>query len=89
MCLGVPGKVIHIDDNDIGMTMGVVSFGGIKKDVCLACVPEVEVGQYVIVHPRTPGRSSRRTPRAPGGTAAGPRGSGGSSGSLRRAWPSR
>jgi hydrogenase expression/formation protein HypC len=32
------------------MTMGVVSFGGIKKDVCLACVPEVEVGQYVIVH---------------------------------------
>jgi len=50
MCLGVPGKVIRIDDSDAGMTMGVVSFGGIKKDVCLACVPEVEVGQYVIVH---------------------------------------
>jgi hydrogenase expression/formation protein HypC len=50
MCLGVPGKVLRIDDGDAGMTMGVVSFGGIKKDVCLACVPEVEVGQYVIVH---------------------------------------
>lgn len=50
MCLGVPGKVIRIDENDTGMTMGVVSFGGIKKDVCLACVPDVRPGEYVIVH---------------------------------------
>jgi hydrogenase expression/formation protein HypC len=30
--------------------MGRVAFGGIIKDVCLEYVPEVEVGQYVIVH---------------------------------------
>ena len=25
-------------------------FGGIRKQVCLACVPEVEVGNYVLAH---------------------------------------
>ncbi len=30
--------------------MGRVSFGGIVKEVNLACVPEATVGDYVIVH---------------------------------------
>jgi len=30
--------------------MGKVDFGGIQKDVNLACVPEANVGDYVIVH---------------------------------------
>lgn len=30
--------------------MGRVDFAGIAKDVCLAYVPEVEVGDYTIVH---------------------------------------
>lgn len=50
MCLGVPGKVTRIDENPLGMTMGRVEFGGILKDVCLAYVPEVKIGDYVIVH---------------------------------------
>ncbi len=50
MCLGVPGKVISIQENPLGMTMGKVSFGGIVKEVCLAYVPDVQVGDYVIVH---------------------------------------
>lgn len=50
MCLGVPGKVLQLDDSPIGMTMGKVSFGGITKEVCLAYVPEAEVGDYVVVH---------------------------------------
>ncbi len=50
MCLGVPGKVVEIEENSVGMTMGKVSFAGITKDVCLAYVPDVEVGEYVIVH---------------------------------------
>ncbi len=50
MCLGVPGQVLAIEENPLGMTMGTVSFGGIKKQVCLAWVPEVRVGEYVIVH---------------------------------------
>jgi hydrogenase expression/formation protein HypC len=30
--------------------MGTVDFGGVRKQVCLAYVPDVEVGEYVIVH---------------------------------------
>jgi hydrogenase expression/formation protein HypC len=51
MCLAVPGKITQIDTNSVlGITMGKVSFGGIAKDVCLAYVPEAQVGDYVIVH---------------------------------------
>ena len=49
MCLGIPGKVIDIYEAD-GMRMGHVDFGGIGKTVCLAYVPEIEVGDYTIVH---------------------------------------
>ncbi len=50
MCLGVPGKVTAIEPDPMGMSMGKVNFGGITKDVCLAYVPDVQVGEYVIVH---------------------------------------
>ena len=49
MCLGIPGRVIEVYDAD-GIRMGRVDFAGIVKDVCLAYVPEVEVGDYTIVH---------------------------------------
>jgi len=50
MCLGIPGKVIHIEKNPTAMTMGKVNFGGIIKDVCLAYVPDVKIDDYVVVH---------------------------------------
>jgi hydrogenase expression/formation protein HypC len=50
MCLGVPGKVLEIQPDDLGMNMARVSFGGLVKDVCLAYTPEAEVGDYVVVH---------------------------------------
>ena len=50
MCLAVPGKVMQIDDGGQGLPMAKVSFGGIIKEACLAYVPEVKVGDYVIVH---------------------------------------
>lgn len=50
MCLGVPGRVVHVEPNELGMTMGKVDFGGISKEVCLAYVPEVQPGEYVVVH---------------------------------------
>jgi hydrogenase expression/formation protein HypC len=50
MCLGVPGKVIAIEPDPLGMTMGKVSFAGVVKRVCLAYVPEVQIGDYVVVH---------------------------------------
>ena len=49
MCLAIPGKVVEIDTS-VSPLMGKVSFGGIKKDVCLELVPEVTLGNYVIVH---------------------------------------
>jgi hydrogenase expression/formation protein HypC len=50
MCLGVPGKILSLEPNAVGMTIGKVSFGGVAKEVCLAYVPEAQVGDYVIVH---------------------------------------
>ena len=49
MCLGVPGRVERVWDAD-GTRMGTVDFGGVRKDVCLAYVPDVAVGEYTIVH---------------------------------------
>jgi hydrogenase expression/formation protein HypC len=50
MCLGIPGRVTEITPDPMGIHMGKVSFGGIVKDICFAYVPEVQVGDYVIVH---------------------------------------
>ena len=49
MCLGVPGKVIAMTVVN-GLAMGTVAFGGVRKEVCLAYCPEVELGDYVVVH---------------------------------------
>lgn len=50
MCLAVPGRVLEIDERAGLLRMGRVDFGGIVREVCLAYVPEVQVGDYVIVH---------------------------------------
>ena len=49
MCLGIPGRVTEVYDKH-GVTMGKVDFDGILKEVCLAYVPEIQVGDYTIVH---------------------------------------
>jgi hydrogenase expression/formation protein HypC len=49
MCLAIPGKVLDID-RAAQPVMGTVSFGGIQKKICLEWIPEVAVGEYVIVH---------------------------------------
>ena len=49
MCLGIPGKVIEIYEAN-GLPMGKVDFGGAIRETCLAYVPEVRVGEYVIIH---------------------------------------
>jgi hydrogenase expression/formation protein HypC len=50
MCLAIPGRVTSINGEDPLTRMGKVDFGGVLKETCLACVPEAEVGDYVIVH---------------------------------------
>lgn len=49
MCLAVPGKVTEIYTTS-NMKMGKVDFGGVSREVCLEAVPEVKIGNYVIVH---------------------------------------
>jgi hydrogenase expression/formation protein HypC len=49
MCLGVPGRITEIYETN-GLRMGRVDFGGAMREVCLAYVPEAEVGEYTIVH---------------------------------------
>jgi hydrogenase expression/formation protein HypC len=49
MCLGVPGRVVEIFEED-GIRMGTVDFGGITRRACLEYAPEVEVGSYVVIH---------------------------------------
>jgi hydrogenase expression/formation protein HypC len=51
MCLAIPGRIETIDDGqDEALRQAKVSFGGIKRDVCLALTPEAAVGDYVLVH---------------------------------------
>lgn len=49
MCLAVPGQILDIREEN-GTTMATVDFDGISKDICLAYLPQLEVGEYVIVH---------------------------------------
>jgi len=50
MCLAVPGKIESISGDGPLSRMGRINFGGIRKEACLACVPEAKIGDYVIVH---------------------------------------
>jgi hydrogenase expression/formation protein HypC len=38
---------LYISD---GLKMGKVDFGGVVKEACLAYLPEIELGDYTIVH---------------------------------------
>jgi hydrogenase expression/formation protein HypC len=49
MCLGIPGQILTIYEQN-GVRMGAVDFNGIVKQVCLAYLPELAVGDYTIVH---------------------------------------
>jgi hydrogenase expression/formation protein HypC len=48
MCLALPGKVFAV--NACTPPMADVDFSGVKKSVCIAFTPEVQIGDYVIVH---------------------------------------
>lgn len=52
MCLAIPGRLQEINGNpsDPVNLMGKVNFSGIVKEVSLAYVPEVKLGEYVLVH---------------------------------------
>ncbi len=49
MCLGIPGEVVTVKSQD-GLRVADVRFAGITREVCLECVPEADVGDFVVVH---------------------------------------
>ena len=49
MCLAIPGKVVEISD-EFGLKMGKVDYAGTVNKVCLAYIPDIQIGQYTVVH---------------------------------------
>lgn len=49
MCLGIPGEVVSVSTKD-GLPFGDVRFGGVTREVCLVCHPDVAPGEFVLVH---------------------------------------
>lgn len=49
MCLGVPGKIIDLYERN-GLLMGMIDFGGARREACLAYVPEARIGDYTVIH---------------------------------------
>jgi len=50
MCLGVPGEILEISGDEPFTRRARVSFAGVEIDICLAGVPDAQVGEFVIVH---------------------------------------
>lgn len=50
MCLALPGKLVAISTLDPLFRMGTADFGGVTREVNLTCVPEAQIGDYVVVH---------------------------------------
>ncbi len=49
MCLGIPGKITKIYEED-GLTMGIVDYNGASRETCLSTISDPSVGDYVMVH---------------------------------------
>ncbi|MFQ5865920.1 MAG: HypC/HybG/HupF family hydrogenase formation chaperone [bacterium] len=49
MCLAIPGKVLEIYEEN-GLKMGRIDYSGTINTACLEYVPEIQPGQYTIVH---------------------------------------
>jgi hydrogenase expression/formation protein HypC len=50
MCLAIPGKVLNLSGEDPAFRSANVDFCGVRKTVNLAFTPEVQPGDYVLVH---------------------------------------
>lgn len=50
MCLGVPGKVVRWIEREGPLARADVEFAGVRRVCHLAFVPEVEEGQFVLIH---------------------------------------
>ena len=46
MCLAIPARVVELREAE----QAIVDLGGVRKEISLALVEDVAVGDYVIVH---------------------------------------
>jgi hydrogenase expression/formation protein HypC len=46
VCLAIPVRVVEL----LGASAAIVELGGIRKEISLALVDDVRVGDYVILH---------------------------------------
>jgi hydrogenase expression/formation protein HypC len=49
MCLAVPGRVVSLGEAGPAQA-GTVDFDGLLKQVSFACLPDVQVGDFVVTH---------------------------------------
>lgn len=45
MCLGIPVKIVEINENK-----GTAEFAGLRRDIHLDLLEDVRIGDYVILH---------------------------------------
>ena len=50
MCLALPGKIVELRETAPPFASAIVEFGGVRREVSVACVPEANEGDYVMVH---------------------------------------
>ncbi len=50
MCLAIPGKILSIEENAGALKMAKADFAGVTKNVCIDWLPDIKVGEYVLVH---------------------------------------
>lgn len=50
MCLAIPGRVVELLGDDPELRWAWVEFSGLRQRVSLACVPDAEPGDFVLVH---------------------------------------
>ncbi|MDR0993896.1 MAG: HypC/HybG/HupF family hydrogenase formation chaperone [Verrucomicrobiota bacterium] len=50
MCLAIPGQVMSVDGGEGFERRGIVDYSGVRQEVSLAYLPDVQPGDYVLVH---------------------------------------
>jgi hydrogenase expression/formation protein HypC len=50
MCLAVPGLVVDVEGAEPAFLRGTVDFAGVRKQIAFSFTPDVQPGQYVLVH---------------------------------------
>ncbi|MFC1898396.1 HypC/HybG/HupF family hydrogenase formation chaperone [Candidatus Cloacimonadota bacterium] len=46
MCLAIPGKLVEKVNDE----KGLVDLGGVKKEIALNFIPEVKIGEWILIH---------------------------------------